>query len=157
MAQIPLGNFGQAVARPGPAVAIPQDNPIGEATGRTLGVAQGIATDMAERQTRLDLAAADEQRRKDEEARHAAIRAQTITTLAGTKDALADLHDQITQGIADGYDRLKDFSRGQPVSRDALHAFIRTLELPEAERQRLLELTPERYLGLAARLARGET
>ncbi|MBS0611954.1 MAG: adenylosuccinate lyase [Proteobacteria bacterium] len=62
-----------------------------------------------------------------------------------------------TQGIADGYDRLKDFSRGQPVSRDALHAFIRTLELPEAERQRLLELTPERYLGLAARLARGET
>ena len=102
MAQIPLGNFGQAVARPGPAVAIPQDNPIGEATGRTLGVAQGIATDMAKRQTRLDLAAADEQRRKDEEARHAAIRAQTITTLAGTKDALADLHDQITQGIADG-------------------------------------------------------
>lgn len=102
MAQIPLGNFGQAVARPGPMVTIPQGDPIGEAAGRTLGVAQGIATDMAERQTRLDLAAADEQRRKDEEARHAAIRAQTITTLAGTKDALADLHDQITQGIADG-------------------------------------------------------
>jgi len=61
------------------------------------------------------------------------------------------------QGIADGYDRLKSFSRGQPVSRDSLRAFIRTLELPEAERQRLLELTPERYLGLAARLARGET
>jgi len=60
-------------------------------------------------------------------------------------------------GIADGYDRLKTFSRGQPVSRDSLHAFIRTLELPEGEKQRLLKLRPADYLGLASRLARDET
>ena len=60
-------------------------------------------------------------------------------------------------GIADGYDRLKSFSRGQAIDRAALHAFIRSLELPEAEKERLLALTPANYLGLAPRLARGET
>lgn len=58
-------------------------------------------------------------------------------------------------GIPDGYDRLKAFSRGQPVGRESLHAFIRTLELPQAEKDRLLELTPATYIGLAARLALG--
>jgi adenylosuccinate lyase len=57
-------------------------------------------------------------------------------------------------GIPDGYDRLKDFSRGQPVDRNSLHAFIRTLELPVQARERLLALTPATYLGLAPALAR---
>ncbi len=57
-------------------------------------------------------------------------------------------------GIPDGYDRLKDFSRGQPVDRESLHSFIRSLELPAAERERLLALTPAGYLGLAPALAR---
>ena len=35
-----------------------------------------------------------------------------------------------------------------------LHAFIRQLAIPDAEKQRLLELTPSTYIGLAARLAR---
>jgi adenylosuccinate lyase len=33
-------------------------------------------------------------------------------------------------------------------------AFVAGLPLPEAEKQRLLALTPATYLGLAARLAR---
>jgi adenylosuccinate lyase len=57
-------------------------------------------------------------------------------------------------GIADGYERLKEFSRGRAVNREQLHAFIATLELPEDARRRLLELTPQSYLGLAAPLAR---
>jgi adenylosuccinate lyase len=57
-------------------------------------------------------------------------------------------------GIPDGYERLKDFSRGRAVDREQLHAFIATLDLPQDARRRLLELTPERYLGLAAQLAR---
>jgi adenylosuccinate lyase len=35
-----------------------------------------------------------------------------------------------------------------------LHAFIATLEIPQAERDRLLALTPASYTGLAAALAR---
>jgi len=58
-------------------------------------------------------------------------------------------------GIADGYDRLKDFTRGRSIDRDSLHAFIATLDLPEAEKRRLLALTPAGYVGLAPRLARG--
>ena len=57
-------------------------------------------------------------------------------------------------GIPDGYERLKDFSRGRTVDREQLRAFIATLDLPEDARRRLLELTPRRYLGLATQLAR---
>jgi len=57
-------------------------------------------------------------------------------------------------GIPDGYERLKDFSRGRTVDREQLRAFIATLDLPEDVRRRLLELTPQGYLGLATQLAR---
>jgi adenylosuccinate lyase len=57
-------------------------------------------------------------------------------------------------GVADGYERLKAFTRGQPVDRERLHAFIDTLDLPAEVRRRLLDMTPAKYLGLAARLAR---
>jgi adenylosuccinate lyase len=60
-------------------------------------------------------------------------------------------------GIADGYDLLKSFSRGQIIDRIALHAFIQSLDLPAADKRRLLDLTPASYVGLAPRLARGET
>jgi adenylosuccinate lyase len=35
-----------------------------------------------------------------------------------------------------------------------MHEFIGSLALPAADKQRLLELTPRTYLGLAAALAR---
>jgi adenylosuccinate lyase len=35
-----------------------------------------------------------------------------------------------------------------------LHAFIRALAIPQAEKERLLDLTPASYIGLAAQLAR---
>ncbi len=56
-------------------------------------------------------------------------------------------------GIADAYDRLKDFSRGRPIDQAAMREFIASLALPAAEKQRLLELTPGTYLGLAASMA----
>jgi len=57
-------------------------------------------------------------------------------------------------GLANAYEQLKDFSRGRPVDADTLHAFIRSLELPDEARQHLLALTPASYTGYAARLAR---
>jgi len=58
-------------------------------------------------------------------------------------------------GIENAYDRLKELTRGQSgISRASLHAFIATLEIPEAEKQRLLQLSPDTYTGKAAELAR---
>jgi adenylosuccinate lyase len=57
-------------------------------------------------------------------------------------------------GIPDAYDRLKAFTRGRPTDQAAMRDFIASLELPVAEKERLLQLTPEGYLGLAAELAR---
>ena len=57
-------------------------------------------------------------------------------------------------GIPDAYDRLKRFTRGKPVDQSAMREFILSLQLPAAARDRLLQLTPGAYLGLAADLAR---
>ena len=52
------------------------------------------------------------------------------------------------------YERLKELTRGKAITREALHEFIETLEIPLAERARLQALTPGSYTGLAAALAR---
>ena len=52
------------------------------------------------------------------------------------------------------YERLKALTRGKTIGREAIHAFIGTLEIPLAERERLLALTPGSYTGHAAALAR---
>jgi adenylosuccinate lyase len=58
-------------------------------------------------------------------------------------------------GAEDPYEQLKALTRGKGgITRETLHAFIRQLAIPDAEKQRLLELTPSTYIGLAARLAR---
>ena len=58
-------------------------------------------------------------------------------------------------GIEDAYEKLKALTRGKGgVSRDALHAFIRDLPIPESEKSRLLSLTPGAYTGRAAHLAK---
>ena len=56
-------------------------------------------------------------------------------------------------GIPEPYEKLKELTRGQAVSKELLAEFIATLEIPEDEKKRLLELSPERYVGLAASLA----
>ena len=57
-------------------------------------------------------------------------------------------------GVPGAYEKLKDATRGQAVTREALHALIRSLEIPPAEKDRLLALTPSGYIGKAADLAR---
>ena len=56
--------------------------------------------------------------------------------------------------VPQAYERLKEITRGKGITRDALHAFIATLEIPPAERDRLLAMTPASYTGRAAALAR---
>ncbi len=57
-------------------------------------------------------------------------------------------------GMDDAYERLKDFSRNQNVTKKSLHDFIKEIKLPEAARQELLALTPARYTGIASVLSR---
>ena len=57
--------------------------------------------------------------------------------------------------IANAYDKLKELTRGKEgINRTTLQAFITTLEIPEVEKQRLLKLSPETYIGMAAELAK---
>jgi adenylosuccinate lyase len=57
-------------------------------------------------------------------------------------------------GIAQPYEKLKAKTRGQKVTKELLHHFIKELLLPADVKQQLLELTPDKYIGYAADLAK---
>ncbi|MFC3682019.1 adenylosuccinate lyase [Hydrogenophaga luteola] len=57
-------------------------------------------------------------------------------------------------GVQGAYEKLKEVTRGKTVTAEALHALIRSLEIPQAEKDRLLAMTPASYVGKAAELAR---
>jgi adenylosuccinate lyase len=57
--------------------------------------------------------------------------------------------------IENAYDKLKDLTRGKGgINKESLAAFIATLDIPEAEKQRLMQLSPATYTGKAAELAK---
>ena len=56
-------------------------------------------------------------------------------------------------GVAGAYEKLKEVTRGKTVTAEALHALIRSLEIPQAEKDRLLAMTPGSYVGKATELA----
>ena len=56
-------------------------------------------------------------------------------------------------GVDNPYEKLKALTRGEAITRDTLHSFINTLELPEEVKEQLLQLTPSNYTGLAETLA----
>ena len=57
-------------------------------------------------------------------------------------------------GLPEPYEQLKAFTRGEPMTRELMHGFIAKLEMPAADKQRLLAMTPGSYTGMAAELAR---
>jgi adenylosuccinate lyase len=52
------------------------------------------------------------------------------------------------------YEKLKELTRGQSINAEILHNFISSLDIPEAEKDRLLKLTPATYTGNAAEQAK---
>jgi adenylosuccinate lyase len=56
--------------------------------------------------------------------------------------------------ITDAYEKMRDLTRGHGINKESLMEFVQTLEIPEAAKQRLLNLTPEQYLGLAKQLVK---
>ena len=57
-------------------------------------------------------------------------------------------------GLPEPYEQLKKFTRGEPMTRELMQGFIAKLEIPEADKARLLAMTPASYTGKAAELAR---
>ncbi len=57
-------------------------------------------------------------------------------------------------GLPQPYEQLKKFTRGEAMTRDLMRGFIEGLELPQAEKDRLLAMTPGSYTGKAAELAK---
>ncbi len=57
-------------------------------------------------------------------------------------------------GVPEGYEKLKEFTRGRSIDAQSLAAFIDGLPLNAADKSRLKALRPADYTGIAARLAR---
>ncbi len=76
--------------------------------------------------------------------------------LDGSWEVLAEAVQTVMRrhGLANPYEQLKALTRGQGITEQSMREFIATLELPADARQRLLDMTPGSYIGLAERLAR---
>lgn len=57
-------------------------------------------------------------------------------------------------GVPEAYEKLKELTRGKNLDRRRFAAFIAKLPIPPLAKKQLLALTPARYTGLAADLAR---
>ncbi|HLB85453.1 MAG TPA: lyase family protein, partial [Steroidobacteraceae bacterium] len=82
--------------------------------------------------------------------------ARMAADLEGNWELLAEPIQTVMRryGITDSYEQLKALTRGRSVDSQAIAGFIAGLPIPEQARRRLTELSPARYIGLAARLAR---
>ena len=71
-------------------------------------------------------------------------------------EVLAEPIQQVMRrhGVPEAYEKLKALTRGRRLDRRQLAAFLRGLPIPAAAKKRLLSLTPARYTGLAATLAK---
>ena len=56
-------------------------------------------------------------------------------------------------GVPNAYEKLKALTRGNAMTAESIRDFIGTLEIPEADKDRLRAMTPADYIGLAAQMA----
>ena len=52
------------------------------------------------------------------------------------------------------YEKLKELTRGEKVTKEDIRKFIKGLDIPEEEKKKLLKLTPQTYIGLASKLVK---
>jgi len=82
--------------------------------------------------------------------------AQLLNDLDNTWEVLAEPIQTVMRryGVANPYEQLKTLTRGKSgITKETLHHFIANLNIPEAEKERLLALTPRNYIGKASTLA----
>jgi len=83
--------------------------------------------------------------------------AQLSADLENTWEVLAEPIQTVMRryGVANPYEQLKALTRGKDgITQATLHQFITDLNIPAAEKNRLLAMTPHNYLGKASALAR---
>jgi adenylosuccinate lyase len=76
--------------------------------------------------------------------------------LDGSWEVLAEAVQTVMRryGLPQPYEQLKALTRGHGITKDSMLEFIAGLDLPADAKQRLLELTPGSYIGLAEALAK---
>lgn len=77
-----------------------------------------------------------------------------VSELQSHPEVLAEAVQTVLRryGITDAYERIKEATRGTAMTLEQFRELVKTLPLPEQEKDRLLRLTPEQYIGLAANL-----
>jgi adenylosuccinate lyase len=76
--------------------------------------------------------------------------------LDGAWEVLAEAVQTVMRrhGLPNPYEQLKALTRGHGIDETSMREFIDSLDLPADAKQRLIEMTPATYTGLAADLAR---
>ena len=52
-------------------------------------------------------------------------------------------------GSDNAYEQLKNMTQGETVTQDSILDFVKLLRIPEEDKNRLVKLTPEEYIGIA--------
>jgi adenylosuccinate lyase len=175
---ISLGYFGQKVAKDevGSSTMPHKVNPIDfENAEGNLGMANALLSHFAEKlpisRWQRDLTDSTVQRNLGVAAAYLMIALQSLlkgvgklqvneevihSDVAEAWEVLAEAVQTVMRryGIENPYEKLKALTRGRAVDKATLQEFISSLEIPDAEKQRLLELSPETYIGIADRQAR---
>lgn len=74
--------------------------------------------------------------------------------LTGAWEVLSEAVQTVMRkhGHTNPYDKLKEITRGKAIGEEEIKAFIASVDVPEADKVRLLALTPQKYIGLAVQL-----
>ena len=74
--------------------------------------------------------------------------------LTGAWEVLSEAVQTVMRkyGHSNPYDKLKEITRGKAAGEAEIKAFITSIEIPTADKTRLLALTPQDYIGLAPEL-----
>jgi adenylosuccinate lyase len=83
-------------------------------------------------------------------------RGRLAADLDANWEVLSEAVQQVMRryGVPEAYEKLKALTRGKRLGRKELAAFVKKLPIPADARKRLLALTPARYTGMAAELAK---
>jgi len=52
-------------------------------------------------------------------------------------------------GVPNAYEKLKELTRGKEINKESVRSFIKGLNIPKDDKDRLLKLTPAKYIGIA--------
>ena len=55
-------------------------------------------------------------------------------------------------GSDNAYEQLKNMTQGETVTQESILDFVKLLRIPEEDKNRLVKLTPEEYIGIAPSL-----